>query len=237
LPGGKRRYEITFLDSTGKRRWRTVEGNLAAAEAALDQAKVGTRRGERTAPPRLTVAQAAEAWLPIVKAQVRRRTYVGYEGALRLHVLPRFGRVQLAKVDEDDVGRLIAEMQERGYSAWTIRGVLTPLSRLFGHAARRGLIAANPVARLERGERPRLDRKDKRVLDGEEIGRLLDAATTPRYRMLLATAIYTGLRISELLGLAWSDVDLDGGYLHVRKQLDLGKRVEPKTRARCVTSS
>jgi integrase len=53
------------------------------------------------------------------------------------------------------------------------------------------------------------------VLDGGEIGRLLDAATTPRYRMLLATAIYTGLRLSELLGLAWSDVDLDGGYLHV----------------------
>jgi integrase len=47
--------------------------------------------------------------------------------------------------------------------------------------------------------------------------------------MLLATAIYTGLRLSELLGLAWSDVDLEAGYLHVRKQLDLGKRVEPKT--------
>lgn len=72
-------------------------------------------------------------------------------------------------IDVDDVARLIAEMREAGYAPWTIRGVLTPLSRLFSYAERRGLIAANPVGRLERGERPKVERKNKRILSGEEI--------------------------------------------------------------------
>ena len=97
-------------------------------------------------------------------------------------------------IDVDDVARLIAEMREAGYAPWTIRGVLTPLSRLFSYAERRGLLAANPVGRLERGERPKVERKNKRILSGEEISKLLEAATTPRYLLLLATANYTGLR-------------------------------------------
>lgn len=45
-----RRYEITFLDATGSRRWRTMDGGLREAQAALDEARQRSRRGERTAP-------------------------------------------------------------------------------------------------------------------------------------------------------------------------------------------
>jgi integrase len=63
---------------------------------------------------------------------------------------------------------------------------------------------------LERGERPATVEKEKRVLGADEIGRLLDAADA-KYRPLLATAVGTGLRLGELLGLRWADVDLEGG--------------------------
>ena len=68
-----------------------------------------------------------------------------------------------------------------------------------------------------------------RVVEPDEIERLLGAASE-RYRPLLATAVFTGLRLGELLGLVWADVDFEGGLIKVRKQLArTGERVEPKT--------
>jgi integrase len=74
------------------------------------------------------------------------------------------------------------------------------------------------------------------VLDRREIQALL-ACCAPSHRLLLCTAIFTGMRISELLGLIWSDIDLEAGVLHVRAQLSVprrgapGQRVPTKTRA------
>jgi integrase len=103
------------------------------------------------------------------------------------------------------------------------------LGRILGHATRRGLVPVNAVARLERGERPRSVQREMRFLEREEIGLLLDAADNA-HRPLLATAIFTGLRLGELLGLTWADIDLKAGLVRVRKQLDTnGVRVNPKT--------
>ena len=60
-----------------------------------------------------------------------------------------------------------------------------------------------------------------RILNSEEIDAVLRVAT-PAYRNVLATAVFTGLRQSELLGLTWADVDLDAGVVRVRRQLDRG---------------
>jgi hypothetical protein len=81
----------------------------------------------------------------------------------------------------------------------------------------------------------------KRVLGRDEVRRLL-AACLPRYRPLIATALYTGMRISELLGLVWDDFDPRRGVIHVRAQLSRAHRgvpahrVPPKTPHRSATS-
>jgi integrase len=105
-----------------------------------------------------------------------------------------------------------------GLSPKTVSGALVPLGRVLALALRRGHMADNPLRRLDASERPRLQRREQRVLTHEEIGRLLNACL-PRYRPAIATALYSGLRLSELLGLTWADVDFDAGLLHVRHQL------------------
>jgi integrase len=229
---GNRRYEISYYDSDGRRRWQTIEGGLQEAIDARDKVRGRKRRGERVAPTTKTLAEIADEWLA-AQSQLRPRTREWYETALRVHVKPRLGRRRVAEIGVDDIARLIAEMREAGAAGWTIRGVLTPLGQVFSHAARRGLIAFNPIAKLEKNERPKVGRRAKRILDRDEIVQLLNAATdgthTP-YRTLLATAVFTGLRLGELLGLTWADVDLESGVVRVRKQLDRkGRRVEPKT--------
>lgn len=225
---GRRAYEITYTDSEGRRRWQRVHGGLTDAEAELEETRRRLRRGERVAPTRATFAEVTEAWITS-QSHLRPATRERYQWALKRHLLPRFGRLRVAQLTTDHVAVLIADMREAGYRAWTIRGVLTPLGRVFAHAARRGLVAENPVSRLERGERPPAERREMRVLDRGEISALLEGSDE-RYRPLLATAVFTGLRIGELLGLTWHNLDFDEGLLRVRKQLDRdGQRVEPKT--------
>ena len=225
---GQRRYEVTYTDSTGRQRWQTVPGGLRDAEAALEGIRSRKRRGERIAPSKATVADVASLWLA-AQGQLGKRTRETYESHLRVHALPRLGRLKIGEVTADDVAELVTSMLHEGSSPWTVRATLTPLSRVFGYAARRGLIASNPVRRLEKGERPRVERRAMRILSSEEIGRLLDAAS-PKYHALLSTALFSGLRQGELLGLVWADVDLDAGLLRVRRQLDRdGERAKPKT--------
>jgi integrase len=149
-----------------------------------------------------------------------------------VHVLPSLGRRRLAEIDVDEIARLVRELEAKGLSAWTIRGALSPLSRVFAWAVRRGMVSTNPVAKLDRSERPRIERRELRILSGDEIAKLLTAATSDRYRLMLAVSIFAGLRQGELLGLKWGDLDLEVGVLRVRRQLDRsGGFAPPKTKA------
>ncbi len=226
---GRRRYEIGYRDSAGKQRWKAVTGNLKDAEAALEEVRGRLRRGERVAPTRQTFEDVAKAWLA-AQSEIRPRTREAYDCALRVHLLPRFGRRRITTITDEDVIHLIADLGEAGYTGWTIRGRLTPLAGTLKYAARRGLIGHDPMQRLERGERPKVGRHEMRILSRSEIGALVDAADDA-HRPLLATALFTGLRIGELLGLIWANIDFDRGSVQVRRQLDRreGTRVQTKT--------
>jgi integrase len=110
------------------------------------------------------------------------------------------------------------------------------LNRILNHAVRRGHITDNPVRRLEQHERPRIHPREQRVLDHEDISQLL-AASLPRYRPVLATALYTGMRLNELLGLTWQDIDFDTQIIRVRYQLSRPTRERPARRVRLKTAA
>lgn len=224
-----KRYEITYVDSLGRRRWKVVEGGLKDARAVLADVLSRLSRGERIAPSKLTLSEIADTWLEAQRDRLRPRTFERYEAVLRLHVLPRLGRFKAASITEEEVAGLIRALRAAGLAPASINKAVMVLGRILGNAVRRGLIPVNPVDRLERGERPRTERQEMRALERDEIRALLEAADAA-YRPLLATAIFTGLRRGELLGLVWADVDFEAGLVRVRKQLDLdGARVTPKT--------
>src|SRR5438445_2725335 len=77
--------------------------------------------------------------------------------ALEQHLIPYFGRRRLDQIDVEQVAAFIAAMQRKKLRGSTINTALRPLSVMLGQAARRGRIPTNPVAQLERGERPKLD--------------------------------------------------------------------------------
>jgi integrase len=221
-------FEIQYTDSTGRVRWQRVPGGLRDARFARAEVQARLGRGELVLRARRTFAEVGEEWLA-AQTHLRPRTHELYGTVLRRHLVPRLGERRIGDVDEEAIAGVIAELQAAGLSGWTIRGILVPLGRVLAYAARRGLIPDNPIRRLEPQERPRVVKREMRILRPDEIDALL-RAVTPAYRPVLATAIFTGLRQGELLGLLWPDVDFDGGVVHVRRQLDRsGVHVQPKT--------
>ena len=122
---------------------------------------------------------------------------------------------------------------------------------MFTYSARHlGLVGVNPVSLLDRVERPSSDdEKLKRILNADELRTLIDSVDLvgrrasksagkvvvqhpdAPYRLLFATAAETGGRLSEVLGLAWENIDLDAETIAFTHQLDRdGKRVPLKTK-------
>lgn len=126
---------------------------------------------------------------------------------------------------------LIDDLREARRSEHTIASALGTLQSVMRFAVRNGWVPDSPVDKLEHDERPHPTPRTQRVLGRNEIARLLEACL-PAYRALIATAVYTGMRNSELLGLVWDDVDLDGGAIHLRVQLSRGHRGRPAERVR-----
>jgi integrase len=221
-PGGKVAppYEISYLDSTGKRRWAVVHGSLEDAEAKRAELRLRRRRGERIAPVRKTFEEYAWDWLE--RQPVRERTRDVHSWALREHLIPYFGRRRLDQITVDDVANFIAHMRRKGLRGSTTLTALRPLSRVLAHAARRGAIPVNPCSQLERGERPKLDdQRPKRILSLDEMQAVIACADSELYCCLLELLISAGLRIGEALGLAVCD--LDRGHSLIRVEYQLGR--------------
>lgn len=228
-----------YLMVEARPRFKTVGRKLAQARRERDLLSAKAQQGELREPCRLTLAELGAEWLEgyealVVAGERAERTLEHYRYHLEHNLLPTLGAQRVAEISTDDCARLIARLRARGLSAKTIAGALVPLGRIFALALRRGYLGDNPLSRLERSERPRVERREQRVLDHGEIRRLL-AAALPSHRPLLATALFTGLRLSELLGLAWGDVDFEAGLVHVRYQLSRAREESPARRVRLKT--
>jgi integrase len=229
---GKRRYCFSYYDSNGKQRWKTVGDNLTEAEAVRDELRSHKRKGGRVAPTNRRFTHIAADWLNEQERRVRPRTYEDYQ--LRLErVNPYIGQVRISEMEDRHIVGLIKKLTEANYSPATIKNTLGPVSRVFKYAVRRGYISYNPFDLLDSDERPNGDSdREQRILDRDEIGKLL-AKSPDRYRPLLATAVFTGLRLMEVLGLRWEDIDLDEGFVRVHWQLSRRRGegiVRPKTK-------
>lgn len=124
----------------------------------------------------------------------------------------------LAEITTLDLRGFIAELQQFGYAKSTISRRLACLRSFFRFAVREGWVDSNIAKPLRN---PRSGRRLPHFLTDEEIGRLLESppAQTPfglRDRALLETLYSAGLRVSELVGLSESDLNMEAGLIRVR---------------------
>jgi integrase len=248
---GRWTYEVTYRDSDGRQRRETVQGGAKDAETRLAAIKSAMGSGKRVAPnPRLTFASAAEQWLAAKSPALTPKTVETYRYALDAHLIPKFGRRRLDRIDTSDVAGFIAEMatpryrqmvqtrngarasSETGYSAQTIKSAMIPLSRTFTYARRNlGFAGVHPVAALDSDEQPGYKRRKakKRKLGRDELDKLVANARSP-WREIIATAAALGTRLGETLGVEWRHIDFDRGTIRIEQQVNRRREtVQTKT--------
>ena len=218
--------------------WKTL-GDIGLMEARRrrDEFAVEIRRQPIALARRsLKLTEVAREWLldqqhRVDVDELTQRTYDGYEAGLRLHCLPTLGKRLVGSITPDDLVAWHRQQLAAGYARDSIHAWWTPLRLVLAHAVRRGLISTNPADQLMGHEKPKAGQARKRFLSREEMRQLL-AACAPRYRLAVSVGLFAGLRLSEILGLIWADVDFAGNQLCVRFQMGRdGKRRRLKTHA------
>jgi integrase len=187
--------------------------------------------GVKPIASRGTVAQWLEEWLATsVRLRLRPRTVDSYQTTVARYIDPAIGRIPLAKLEPADVSKMLAGLTARGLSPTTAGYARTVLRTALARAVKTGRVARN-VATLV--DPPTKRRSNLTPLSVAEVGTFLESVSSDRLAALYTAAIGLGLRQGELLGLRWSDVDLDAGLLSVRHSLQRLNGtltlVEPKT--------
>lgn len=225
----KSAWVVDYVDGRGKRRLKSFKLKKDADQFASTTA-VEVREGVHVADrDTVTVAEAGRLWLASCDAAgLERSTTDQYRQHLELHIVPHIGSVKLSKITVPSVRAFQEELRGNGRSQAMIKRVTVSLGSVLSDAQERGLVVRNAVhemSKRRKGGNTVEKRQKSRLRYGvdiptmEEVRAILGAAEG-RYRPFLITAIFTGMRASELRGLTWADVDLDKAQIHVRQRAD-----------------
>ena len=226
-------WRVTWRDPTRQQRARHFDTKREArafkAQIELDMARGSYVDGH--AADRVLFRDLAARWL--AGRTVERASAARDESLMRVHLLPRWGSWPLPKIDHLDVQQWVAELGRRLAPA-SVRECYRVLSLVLRSAVQARLLASNPCDGVRLPPKRRQD--DPVTLTREEVTGKLLPEIPGRYRALVATAAYTGLRWGECVGLYWDAVDLSARRLRVVRVLvevagEITVKPFPKTRA------
>jgi|AmaraimetFIIA100_FD_contig_71_2326307_length_1402_multi_5_in_0_out_0_1 integrase len=223
--------EAWVVAYTGQDRKRRIKSFARKKDADTFEATVNVdiRTGIHVPDSQsIMVAEAARLWLESCEAaDLEPTTVEAYRQHVALHIIPLIGAIKLSQLSVPMV-RAFEDALRKTRSPAMVRKLRSSLGSILADAQERGLVGQNVVRNLRihrRGKDGRADKRKGKLKIGVDIPtpdeiRAIIAALDDRWRPLLLTTIFTGLRASELRGLRWSDVDLKRGELHVRQRAD-----------------
>jgi integrase len=202
-------------------------------------------------------SEVRKKWFEHKKQYLRETTQEVYEFNLNTH-LKDLDDFRISEITTADIERFITKLQNKARSTrrrkrkdqnepeqtkesaqepkkialGTVRKVITILGQIMAYAVRHRMADFNPV---RDAERPRSQGKEEQkskkiaILTPEQIRALLEKVEEQKYRTLFLTAIMTGARQGEILGLKWSDVDFPKKQVHIRRTFNHGRFFTPKT--------
>ena len=204
--------------TTGKRKqqWISVKGNKKDAEKRLSEMLHQIDTGSFMAPGKTTVAAFLERWMEDYRPNLSPVSYEKYRDIVKKRLIPNLGSIPLTQLKPEHLQKLYTAMQKEGLSARTVRYHHAVMHVALKTALEWGLVARNPADAVRT---PKIHRNEMQTWDEREMNQFLETARDSQYYAVFYTALFTGMRRSELLGLKWSDVDLVLGQIHVSRSL------------------
>ncbi len=192
-------------------RGKTREEAIAPRMAKLEElSQIQSSTSHRDA----TVTELAAWWLDVVaRHRVRPSTFGTYRDRVQ-RITDTLGVFPVRLVKPERVARWQSDLLKSGLASGTAADVRVTLHQVLEQAVIHELIASNPVDRVAA---PKVTHKSARALTSEEARRLVEAASADRLGAAVALLFVQGWRVSEVLGLAWEDLDLEASVAIVRR--------------------
>ncbi|HJN91993.1 MAG TPA: tyrosine-type recombinase/integrase [Dehalococcoidia bacterium] len=202
------RFDIGRDPATGKRRFRylSVKGTKADARRALTEVLHEHDTGTDVARSRITVSEFLNRWLSDHAAMNAAPSTLTRYRQIVERLAPLVGALQLQELRPPHIQDAYARLLEDGLAPRTVLHHHRVLREALQQALRWQILTRNPADAVTP---PRPKDREMRALRPEEVRLLLDACPDPDLQAVIHTAVTTGLRLGELLGLRWQDLDLD----------------------------
>lgn len=210
-PSGK--FKAYWREPSGSQRSKTF-GTEREAKTFLASVEVTRSNGTYVSPHagRTRFGEHAKAWMDTWNNE--RTTSARDKSIMKTHVLPQWENWQLGKIDHLSVQKWITELSAKRSRA-TVVECKRLTSGVIRSAMKNRLIGTDPTAGIRIPKR-RIRDTDEQVISRDQARELLLPAVRPdRYRTLVATAAFTGMRWGETIGLCRDAVNLDDGVVSV----------------------
>lgn len=212
--------------ASGKRNQKKVGGfkSKREANAALAATINQINTGQYVEPSKIILKDFLSQWTEdSVKQQNKKSTASSYQYLLDSHVIQEIGAMPIDKIKPFHLQQLYRKKLESGklngkggLSSTTVRRIHNVLHKAFSTAVKWQLLQVNPADAVDA---PRQNKNEMSYLTRDQVEDFLEAAEDSSYKPLYLTAIMTGLRRGELLGLRWSDVDLATGQATIKQTI------------------
>lgn len=207
--------------------------NIKELENRLLDIRYEIAHGMYAKEERVTVNAWYQVWMNEYKSTtVKKGTIESYECMYNYYIKAELGKKLLKDVRGEHLQKLLNDLQRNGYSKSTISLIHVLLNSMFKQALKNELIKKNPVEliTLPRGEK----KKERRVLSREEQELLLKEVKGNELEPIIQIALATGMRIGELTGLEWNNIDFEKKEIRVEGTLKITRKGEcfkdtPKT--------
>lgn len=220
---GKNSYSLAISlgrdANTGKYKyqWITVRGTKKDAERRLAEVLHQLDNGTFIKPGKTTLAEYLERWLrDYAKPNLSPRGFERYESIVRVHLVPNLGTIPLTQLRPEHLQRHYTARLSDGLSPLTVRYHHVVIHKALQTALRWGLVSRNVADGVDV---PRIRRTEMQTWDEDDVARFLEAAKDSPYYTLFYTALFTGMRRSELLALCWKDIDFIYSQVYVSRSL------------------
>jgi len=219
--------------AVGEKRDAEAVASAIRRKLALGEFCVNEFSNAPATPPQDGMPTFAERFMSeYVNVALKFNTQDGYRTVLDLHLLPVWGSRKLDSIKRADVKTLILGKMQGGLAAGTVQNIHIVISSLFTYALELEIIVAHPAQRMGRHIKKGDRKKDVKPLSKEQATAFLAGARehSPDYFPMLLCAFRTGMRLGELLGLQWSDIDFSGNRITVQRSYSHGRMDTTKSR-------
>jgi integrase len=215
------------------KRYAVYGDSFDEAREKLNEKLAEISKGEFIEPNKETVIKWMRTWLEVYALPtVKQSTYVSYEGYVRLHINPALGDIKLTALTMEQIQRFFnqkskSSKKKDGLAPKTLKNIYNMFHAALDQAVINRKIIRNPILGVKL---PKVPEREMRVLTPEEQTKLhaavMDTKELHAYGIIFA--MNTGVRLGELLGLQWKDVNIQKHTIKIRRTLGRLQKIDEK---------